>query len=123
MKKNYTTNAIQENFNTTVFDLNDYFKKVNSIASLDLNTEKDLAVKAKCGDVNAKRKLVQANLKLVVSIARKVIHVSKLPFSDLIQEGNLGLMISVEKFNPDLGYRFSTYASWWIKQAMFKAIS
>jgi RNA polymerase primary sigma factor len=59
----------------------------------------------------------------VLTIARKAIHVSKLPLVDLIQEGNLGLMVAVEKFNPELGYRFSTYATWWIKQAMFKAIS
>ena len=85
--------------------------------------EKEIARKAKNGDKEAKKILVQSNLKLVLTIARKAIHVSKLPMVDLIQEGNLGLMIAVEKFNPDLGYRFSTYASWWIKQAMFKAIS
>ena len=62
-------------------------------------------------------------MKLVLTIARKAIHVSKLPMVDLIQEGNLGLMVAAEKFNPELGYRFSTYATWWIKQAMFKAIS
>jgi RNA polymerase sigma factor (sigma-70 family) len=67
--------------------------------------------------------MVQSNLKLVLTVARKAIHVSKLPLIDLIQEGNLGLMVAVEKFNPNLGYRFSTYATWWIKQAMFKAIS
>jgi len=62
-------------------------------------------------------------LKLVMTIARKAIHISKIPMIDLIQEGNLGLMIAVEKFNWKLGYKFSTYASWWIKQSMFKAIS
>jgi len=80
-------------------------------------------IKELINDEEAKKILVQSNLKLVLTIARKAIHVSKLPMVDLIQEGNLGLMIAVEKFNPDLGYRFSTYASWWIKQAMFKAIS
>ena len=73
--------------------------------------------------MEAKKILVQSNLKLVITIAKKAIHVSKLPLIDLIQEGNLGLMIAVEKFNPNLGYRFSTYATWWIKQSMFKAIS
>ena len=58
-----------------------------------------------------------------LTIAKKVIHVAKLPMIDLIQEGNLGLMIAAEKFNYKLGYKFSTYAAWWIKQSMFKAIS
>jgi len=62
-------------------------------------------------------------LKLVVAIAKKIVHSSNLPMIDLIQEGNLGLMVAVDKFNYKLGYRFSTYASWWIKQAVFKAIS
>ncbi len=100
-----------------------YLRKVNSIQSLTSDEEKEIALRAKNGDKSAKKVLVQANLKLVLTIARKVIHVSKIPMIDLIQEGNLGLMIAAEKFNPELGYRFSTYASWWIKQAMFKAIS
>lgn len=104
-------------------EMGDYLRKVNSIKALDVKEEKELAVRAKEGDSEAKKKLVQANLKLVLTIARKAIHVSKIPMVDLIQEGNLGLMVAVEKFNPDLGYRFSTYATWWIKQAMFKAIS
>ena len=100
-----------------------YLRKVNSFATLSAEEEKEAAVLAKQGNKEAKKKLVQSNLKLVLTIARKAIHVSKLPMTDLIQEGNLGLMVAVEKFNPELGYRFSTYASWWIKQAMFKAIS
>ncbi|MCQ2743980.1 MAG: RNA polymerase sigma factor RpoD/SigA [bacterium] len=108
---------------TNASNLGDYLRKINSIKPLDVEEEKALAIKAKNGDLLAKRELVQSNLKLVVTIARKAIHVSRLPMVDLIQEGNLGLMIAVEKFNPDLGYRFSTYATWWIKQAMFKAIS
>ena len=104
-------------------ELGNYLRYVNSIRSLEADEEKEIAKLAKAGDKEAKKKLVQANLKLVLTIARKAIHVSKLPMTDLIQEGNLGLMSAVEKFNPDLGYRFSTYAGWWIKQAMFKAIS
>ena len=104
-------------------EMSDYLRKINTIKSLDIKDEKELAVKAKQGDLKAKKELVQSNLRLVLTIARKAIHVSKLPMVDLIQEGNLGLMVAVEKFNPDLGYRFSTYATWWIKQAMFKAIS
>ena len=108
---------------TSSEEIGAYLRKVNGYKSLTQTEEKDIALKAKNGDKEAKKILVQANLKLVLTIARKAIHVSKLPMVDLIQEGNLGLMIAVEKFNPDLGYRFSTYASWWIKQAMFKAIS
>ena len=126
MKKTGVTNPARAGFvsvTSNSSELGDYLRKVNSIKSLDINEEREIALKAKNGDIQAKQVLVQANLKLVLTIARKVIHVSKLPMVDLIQEGNLGLMIAVEKFNPDLGYRFSTYATWWIKQAMFKAIS
>ena len=126
MKKTSVTNPAREGFvsvTTVSADMGDYLRKVNSIKSLSVEEEKELAVRAKGGDLEAKKTLVQANLKLVLTIARKAIHVSKLPMVDLIQEGNLGLMVAVEKFNPDLGYRFSTYATWWIKQAMFKAIS
>lgn len=100
-----------------------YLRKANSFKSLSAEEEKEIALRAKKGDKEAKKVLVQSNLKLVFTVARKAIHVSKIPMIDLIQEGNLGLMVAVEKFNPELGYRFSTYASWWIKQAMFKAIS
>ncbi len=126
MKRTGVTNPARAGFvavTTNSSDLGDYLRKVNSIKNLDVKEEKELALRAKNGDLFAKRELVQANLKLVLTIARKAIHVSKLPMVDLIQEGNLGLMIAVEKFNPELGYRFSTYATWWIKQAMFKAIS
>ena len=126
MKKCGVTNPARAGFvaitsNST--ELGNYVRKVNAIKNLDVNEERELAIKAKKGDLLAKRVLVQSNLKLVLTIARKAIHVSKLPLVDLIQEGNLGLMVAVEKFNPELGYRFSTYATWWIKQAMFKAIS
>jgi len=104
-------------------DLGSYIRKINSYANLDVSEEQYLAKQVKNGNLAAKKQLVQSNLKLVLTIARKAIHVSKLPLVDLIQEGNLGLMVAAEKFNPDLGYRFSTYATWWIKQAMFKAIS
>ena len=126
MKKTGITNPARSGFVAITGnsqDLGEYLRKVNSIKSLELKEEKEIALRAKNGDLEAKKELVQANLKLVLTIARKAIHVSKLPLVDLIQEGNLGLMVAVEKFNPDLGYRFSTYATWWIKQAMFKAIS
>ena len=126
MKKTGVTNPARSGYvsiTSNSSDLGVYLRKVNSIKNLDINEEKELAIRAKNGDLLAKKELVQANLKLVMTIARKAIHVSKLPLVDLIQEGNLGLMIAAEKFNPELGYRFSTYATWWIKQAMFKAIS
>ncbi len=100
-----------------------YIKEISKIPSLSSTEEKSIAKLAQEGDLSAKQKLVQSNLKLVLTIAKKVIHVAKLPMIDLIQEGNLGLMIAAEKFNYKLGYKFSTYASWWIKQSMFKAIS
>ncbi len=107
--------------------LNKYIRSISKIAVLDANEEMHLAKTAKEGNTEeslaAKKVLVQANLKLVVNLARKTIQVSHLPMIDLIQEGNLGLMVAIEKFDYKLGYRFSTYAAWWIKQSMFKAIS
>lgn len=105
------------------YTLSSYLKEIANYPILTSNQEKSVAKKANEGDLNARKQLVQANLRLVPIIARKVIHKSNLPMTDLIQEGNLGLMIAVEKFNWKLGYKFSTYASWWIKQSMFKAIS
>ena len=103
--------------------LSEYIREISDYKSLSPAEEKDVAKKAKEGDTEAKQKLIKANLKLVVTIAKKAIHMSNLPVIDLIQEGNLGLMIAADKFNYKLGYKFATYASWWIKQAMFKAIS
>ena len=103
--------------------LSNYIREISDYRSLSASEEKELAKKAKNGDVEAKQKLIEANLKLVITIAKKAIHMSNLPMIDLIQEGNLGLMVAAEKFNYKLGYKFATYASWWIKQAMFKAIS
>ena len=104
-----------------------YIRKISSFAVLSAEEEKETAKAAKENDsikaLQAKQKLVTANLKLVVNIARKIVQISHLPMIDLIQEGNLGLMVAVEKFDYTLGYRFSTYAAWWIKQSIFKAIS
>jgi RNA polymerase primary sigma factor len=126
MKKTGVTNPVSGAFTGMSSDnseLSYYLKRVSNSKSLTVEEEKALAIRAKAGDLFAKQELIQANLKLVLTIARKAIHVSKLPYVDLIQEGNVGLMVAAEKFNPELGYRFSTYAAWWIKQAMFKAIS
>lgn len=104
-------------------EFTDYLREISNYPVLTAAQERALAKHAKEGDGEAKKQLVQANLRLVITIAKKVIHTSNLPLVDLIQEGNLGLMIAAEKFNYKLGYRFSTYAGWWIKQSMFKAIS
>lgn len=103
--------------------LSNYLRELANYPSLTPAQERKLAKAASEGDSEAKKQLIQANLKLVVCIAKKAIHVSGIPAIDLIQEGNLGLMIAAEKFNYKLGYKFATYASWWIKQSMFKAIS
>lgn len=103
--------------------LNAYLRSISGYAVLSPIEERRCAKKAAQGDLEARKRLVQSNLKLVVKIAKKTIHISGLPIIDLIQEGNIGLMVAVEKFNYKLGYKFGTYAAWWIKQAMFKAIS
>ncbi len=121
MKNSNVTIVENEQSSSSVLSI--YTKKISKYPVLSQEEEKALAVKMKEGDKQAKIKLIQSNLRLVVNIARKSIHVSKLSMQDLIQEGNLGLMIALDKFNPKLGYKFSTYATWWIKQAMFKAIS
>lgn len=118
---NPAKNNVLQNTNDSL--LSCYLKEIANCPTLTTAEEKKIARLAKEGDIEAKKQLVRAHLKLVVTIARKAIHIAKIPMVDLIQEGNLGLMIAVEKFNWKLGYKFSTYATWWIKQAMFKAIS
>ena len=103
--------------------LQNYLREISAYPQLSQEEETELAKRIEQGDLEAKQKLIQSNLKLVITIARKAIHMSGLPIVDLIQEGNMGLMIAAEKFNYKLGYRFSTYAGWWVKQSMFKAIS
>lgn len=104
-------------------EFTDYLREISNYPALTIEEERELAKRAKDGDCEAKKQLIQANLRLVITIAKKVIHNTTLPLTDLIQEGNLGLMIAAEKFNYKLGYKFATYAGWWIKQSMFKAIS
>lgn len=118
---NPAKNEVVDASNDTV--LANYIREISDYKQLTQAEEKEIARKAKEGDETAKKQLIEANLKLVVTIAKKAIHMSKLPIIDLIQEGNVGLMVAAEKFNYKLGYKFATYASWWIKQAMFKAIS
>lgn len=118
---NPAKNEIVDGSNDSV--LTNYIREISDYRSLTLAEEKFLAKKAKEGDTEAKKQLIKANLKLVITIAKKAIHMSNLPMTDLIQEGNMGLMVAADKFNYKLGYKFATYASWWIKQSMFKAIS
>ncbi len=84
--------------------------------------EIDLSNRAKEGDLSARKRLIEKNLRLVVSVAKKYRGYG-LPFEDLIQEGNIGLMKAVEKYDPERGFRFSTYATWWIRQAVQRAVA
>ncbi|MGE5707577.1 MAG: RNA polymerase sigma factor RpoD [Bacteroidota bacterium] len=99
-----------------------YLREIGTISLLSPTQEIELARRISQGDENAKRKLAEANLRLVVSIAKKYVGRGML-FLDLIQEGNLGLIRAVEKFDHEKGYKFSTYATWWIRQAITRAIA
>ena len=99
-----------------------YLKEIGQIPLLDLETETELARKMYEGDEDAKNRLVESNLRLVVSIAKRYMG-KGMVLLDLIQEGNLGLMKAVEKFDYTKGYKFSTYATWWIRQAISRAIA
>lgn len=98
-----------------------YLGEIGFEPLLTHNEEKKYARAAQKGDIAARDKMINGNLRLVVKIARTYLHRGLL-LSDLIEEGNIGLMRAVEKFDPDLGYRFSTYATWWIRQAIERAI-
>ena len=100
-----------------------YFAKIAQYPVLSAEEESKLARLSAEGSEDAKNMLVRSNLRLVVSIAKKLLHSGNLPLTDLIQEGNIGLMVAVEKFDYTMGFRLATYATWWIKQAMFKAVS
>ncbi len=112
------------NFDGIVIDdpVKMYLKEIGKVPLLSTNEENELAQRILDGDNEARRRLTEANLRLVVSIAKKYVG-RGMPFLDLIQEGNLGLIKAVEKFDPSKGYKFSTYATWWIKQAITRAIS
>ena len=99
-----------------------YLKEIGRVPLLSADEEAELARAAQAGDEEARRRLSEANLRLVVSVAKRYAG-RGLPFLDLIQEGNLGLMKAAEKFEPDRGFKFSTYATWWIRQSITRAIA
>ena len=99
-----------------------YLKGIGQVPLLSAEEEQTLARAARAGDADARRRLSEANLRLVVSVAKRYAG-RGLPFLDLIQEGNLGLMKAAEKFEPDRGFKFSTYATWWIRQSITRAIA
>lgn len=98
-----------------------YLKEINRIPLLSHEQEYDLAVRAQRGDERAREKLINSNLRFVVAVAKKY-QGQGLPLEDLIDEGNIGLLIAMDKFEPDKGYHFISYAVWWIRQSIMKAI-
>ena len=102
--------------------LTQYLGRIRPGKLLDAQEEKDLSRRAREGDMAARRQLIECNLRLVISIAKKYRGRGVL-FEDLIQEGNAGLIRAVEKFDPEMGNRFSTYATWWIRQAVTRAVA
>ncbi|MGI5844264.1 MAG: sigma-70 family RNA polymerase sigma factor [Candidatus Xenobium sp.] len=99
-----------------------YLREIQTIPLLCAQQESELAERIRSGDRSARAEMIQANLRLVISLAKKYVGLG-LTFQDLIQEGNLGLMEAVNKFDPQRGCRFATYATWWIRQAMLRAIA
>jgi RNA polymerase primary sigma factor len=118
---------IEENENSNLNEIsmpNDsvksYLREIGTYKLLTPEEEREIAIKARNGSKYAREKLINCNLRLVVNKAKK--YIGKLEFLDLIQEGNIGLIKAVDKFDPTKGYKFSTYATWWIRQAMTRAI-
>ena len=99
-----------------------YLGEISRIPVLSREEEHALAARVRAGDAKAKERMVEANLRLVVQIARRYLN-RGLPLSDLIEEGNLGLLRAVDKFDPERGTRFATYATWWIRQAVVRALA
>ena len=102
--------------------LSTYLKAIDKIPLLTYEEEYDLALKAKNGDKKARERLINSNLRFVVSVAKKF-RGQGIPLEDLINEGNIGLMTAVDKFEPEKGYHFISYAVWWVRQAILKALA
>lgn len=120
--------AEKENKTTEIFDsLEDsvkvYLKQIGKIPLLTLEEEQEIAKRIENGDMSAKEEMANANLRLVVSVAKRFVGGSNMSLLDLIQEGNMGLLRAIDKFDYHKGYKFSTYAMWWIKQAITRAIA
>jgi len=112
----------QENVPAEAFDvIKSYLKEIRKSALLTFEEEQDLAKKIEMGDEKARQRMIESNLRLVVSIGKRYIN-RGMAFSDIIEEGNIGLIKAVERFNYRRGFRFSTYGSWWIKQAIERSI-
>jgi RNA polymerase primary sigma factor len=118
----YTEERVATRETETPDLLSSYFARIDNGALLTHEEEVDLSKRAKAGDAKARRRLIEKNLRLVVSVAKRYRGYG-VPFEDLIQEGNIGLMKAVEKFDPDRGWRFATYAMWWVRQAIGRAVS
>lgn len=126
MLKNIKINEVDD-YNNDSYDyetkdsVRHYLKEIGRIPMLSVEKEREVAKQVAKGDTQAKQLLIESNLRLVVSMAKKYVG-RGLPFLDLIQEGNLGLMKAADRYDVNRGFRFSTYATWWIKQAIIKAI-
>lgn len=105
----------------TIDAINQYLKEIRQFPLLNAEEERELLNRIQKGDMRAKERLIESNLRLVVSIAKKYQN-NGLSLMDLIQEANIGLLTAIDKFEPERGYRFSTYASWWIKQTISRAL-
>ena len=117
-----TAKTIGEDNATRTNALGIYLREINRVALLSQTEEASLTRRAKTGDRLAREKLIQANLRFVVTVAREY-HTHALPLEDLISEGNIGLMRAIDSFDTEKGNRFLSYAVWWIRQAMLRAIS
>ena len=113
--------SVTESVGSFVDDLASYINRLTRTKLLTAAEEKSLSRRARYGDLNAKERLIEANMRLVVSIAKNYL-ASGIPLEDLIQEGAIGLMTATERFDPHMGYRFSTYATQWIRQSIGRAI-
>lgn len=108
---------------TTLDPVKVYMRQIGSVNLLTADQEKEIGLRIAAGDILAKQELIEANLRLVVSVAKKYNNHSGISFLDLVQEGNMGLMHAVEKFDFTRGFKFSTYATYWIKQYISRAIA